>query len=83
VSDIPIHHEVGSSDCIYFSLDSTKDLISAIGLWESEIACGTSIDCLNNQSELVSWKQSFDKFFGMSLETFRAKHIDFQASLSR
>jgi len=83
VSDIPIHHEVGSSDCVYFSLDSTKDLVSTISLWESEIASGTSIDRLNSQSEIVTWKQSFDKFFGLSLETFRAKHIDFQASLPR
>jgi len=58
-------------------------LISAISLWDSEIASGISIDRLNSQSEIVTWKQSFDVFFGMSLETFRAKHIDFQASLSR
>ncbi len=83
VSDIPIHREVGSSDCVYFSLDSTSDLIHEIGIWESEIASGASIDHPNTQSQMVSWKQSFNVFFEAGIEVFRAKHIDTPASLTR
>jgi glycosyltransferase involved in cell wall biosynthesis len=83
VSDIPIHREVGSSDCVYFSLDSTADLISEIGAWESKISSGASIDHPNTQSQIVSWKQSFNVFFETSLEVFRAKHIDTHASITR
>ncbi len=83
VSDIPIHREVGSSDCVYFSLDSTTNLVNAICDWELEIASGSSIDHPNTQSQIVSWKQSFNVFFQTSLEVFRAKHIDTHASLRR
>jgi glycosyltransferase involved in cell wall biosynthesis len=83
VSDIPIHREVGSSDCVYFSLDSTAGLIREIAAWESEIASGSSIDHPNSQSQIISWKQSFNVFFETSLEVFRAKDIDTHASLTR
>jgi alpha-1,2-rhamnosyltransferase len=83
VSDIPIHREVGTADCVYFSLDSTQDLVNAIGAWESEIESGVPIDCCNSQSKFISWKQSFNAFYGQSMEVFQAKHIDFVSSKTR
>ncbi|MCA9130279.1 MAG: glycosyltransferase family 4 protein [Planctomycetales bacterium] len=66
-SDTQIHREVGQSDCSYFSLDSTSQLIDSIRNWEQQT---TPEEVSGSGRQLTTWRESANQIVHHCLSLF-------------
>lgn len=62
-SDLPIHREVGRSDCTFFRLDSAADLAAAVTVHEARHAAAAVPPCVVQPP--LTWQDAADRLLDM------------------